>query len=58
MFLACSALLLLLPYHVCITPFLNQALNLHYVAATAKQQSQSKFVWTTSIRVLTLHIRV
>ena len=28
----------------------------YYVAATVQQQSHSKFVWITSMRVLTLHI--
>ena len=55
-FFGCSGLQLLLPYHdVCITPS-SQAL--YYVAATAQQQSHSKFVWTASMAVLTLRMRV
>ena len=33
------------------------ALKLHYVAATVQQESHITFVWTTSVRVLTLHTR-
>ena len=31
---------------------------LYFVAVTVQQQSNSKLVWTTSMRVLALHMRV
>ena len=31
---------------------------LYFAAAMVQQQSHSKFLWTTSTRVLTLHMRV
>ena len=40
-------------YH---SPSSSQAL--YFVAATVQQQSHNKFVWTTSMRVLALHMRV
>ena len=52
--------LLLLPYRVvCITPVLKLSGPLDYfVAATVQQPSHSNFVWATTMRVWTLHMRV
>ena len=56
----CSAwclLLLLLPYHV-VSHRAPGSRALYFVAATVQQQSHNKFAWTTSMRVLALHMRV
>ena len=42
-----------------IMPVLHRASSsraLYFVAATVQQQSHSKFVWTTSVRMLALHL--
>ena len=57
-FVCCALLPLPLPYHVaCIPPRLMLSSSLYFVATTV-QQSYSMFVWTASMRVLALHMRV
>ena len=55
LFFVLLLLLLLLPYHVCITPCLKLS-SCTMWQATVQPQSHSKFVWTTCMRVLALHI--